>query len=346
MSTLHSGPAPHTVSGGSLTGSAAGITSGPVPSRRFGRSLGVNNLKPKVCTYSCAYCRLGRTVRMGTERQPFLGADAVARAVRTSVEEARRSGEQIDHITFVPTGEPTLDVGLGRAIHLLRTHGIPVAVVTNGTLLTSREVRDALSEADRVGIKVDAVREEAWRRVNRPHRRLELAAILDGMRAFADSYGGTLSTETVLVDGVNDGEEEVRATAAFVASLRPATVYLSAPTLPTAEPWARIPSEAALTRAWELFRAWNPRVELLVGYEDDAYVSTGDPVRDLLSIAAVHPMRELAVHRMLQHAGARWGVVSELVEKGDLVEVHYGPHRYYIRPFGATHPQPSQPSQQ
>jgi len=342
MSTLHSGSTPHTVPGGSLTASAAGITFGPVPSRRFGRSLVVNNLKPKVCPYSCAYCQLGRTVCMGTERQPFHGAETVARAVRVRVEEARQSGERIDHVTFVPTGEPTLDLGLRRAIHVIRSLGIPVAVVTNGALLTNREVREALCEADRISLKVDAVREASWRRINRPHLRLDLAAILDGMRTFAAEYGGTLSTETVLIDGVNDGEEEVRATAAFVASLHPTTVYLSAPTPPTAEAWARVPSEAALTRAWELFRAWNANVELLVGYEDDAFASTGDPVRDLLSIAAIHPLREMAAHHVLEHAGASWGVVSELVEKGDLVEVHYGPHRYYMRPYGARHPQPTQ----
>ncbi|MBM4049747.1 MAG: radical SAM protein, partial [Planctomycetes bacterium] len=167
MSTLHSGSTPHTVPGGSLTASAAGITFGPVPSRRFGRSLVVNNLKPKVCPYSCAYCQLGRTVCMGTERQPFHGAETVARAVRVRVEEARQSGERIDHVTFVPTGEPTLDLGLRRAIHVIRSLGIPVAVVTNGALLTNREVREALCEADRISLKVDAVREASWRRINR-----------------------------------------------------------------------------------------------------------------------------------------------------------------------------------
>ncbi|NJD19056.1 MAG: radical SAM protein [Gemmatimonadetes bacterium] len=332
MSTLHVGHLPDTAPGSALGGSAAGITFGPLPSRRFGRSLGVNNLKPKVCTYSCAYCQLGFTVWMGTERRPFHGSEAVARAVRRRVDEARRSGEHIDHIVFVPGGESTLDEGLGRAIHVVRPLGIPVAVVTNGSLLTTGEVREALSEADRVCLKVDAVREEAWRRVNRPHRRLELDAVLDGMRAFAAGYGGTLSTETVLVDGANDAEAEVRATALFVASLHPATAYLSVPTWPTAEDWVRPPSEAVLARAWEVFRASGPSVELLAGYEGDALVSTGDPERDLLSFAAVHPMREMAVRHLLKHSGARWGVVSRLLERRALVEVRYGPHRYYLRP--------------
>jgi wyosine [tRNA(Phe)-imidazoG37] synthetase (radical SAM superfamily) len=241
-----------------------------VPSRRFGASLTINNIKPKVCTYSCTYCHVGQTIRMCTERQAFHGADAVCRAVRGHVEETRRTGERIDHLTFAADGEPTLDVGLGRAVHVLRSMGIPVAVVTNGALLTHPEVRHALAEADRVSLKVDAVREGAWRRINRPHRRLDLGAILDAMRDFASSYQGTLLTETTLLDGVNDDEEELCATAAFVGDLEPATAYLVVPAGRTAEPSVRPSSEAVLARASELFRARHPRVELLVGHHGAA----------------------------------------------------------------------------
>lgn len=332
MSMLHSGPQSHTDPVGGLAGSVAGITYGPVPSRRFGRSLCVNNLTPKVCTYSCAYCPFGRTVRMGTERQSFHGSEVVARAVRARVEQVRRAAEPIDHITFVPSGEPTLDTALGRAVHVLRPLGIPVAVVTNGSLLSNHEVREGLAEADRVCIKLDAVRENAWRRLNRPHRRLDLGGVLEGVRTFADSYAGVLSVETTLVGGVNDGDDDVRATAIFVSSLRPATAYLSVPTPPTAEAWAMPPAEAVLARAWELFRCFQPDVELLAGYGDEAPGSTGDPEQDLLAAAALHPLREMAVRHLLERAGAPWGVVSGLLQRGALVEVRYGPHRYYLRP--------------
>jgi len=196
-----------------------------------------------------------------------------------------------------------------------------------------------------VCIKVDAVREGCWRRVNRPHRRLELDAVLEGIRTFAASYQGVLTTETTLVGGINDGTDDLRATAIFVSSLRPATAYLSVPTRPTAEDWARPPAEAVLARAWEMFRSFNPNVELLSGYGDDAPGDAEDPEQDLLAMAAVHPLREMAVRHVLEHAGASWAVVSQLVGRGALVEARCGPHRYYLRPVreGADAQRPAQP---
>lgn len=309
-----------------------GTTYGPVPSRRFGRSLGINNIPAKVCSYSCVYCQVGRTVQMRSERRRFYGATAVGAAVRARVEAARRTGNEIDHLSFVPDGEPTLDLDLPATIRSLKPLGIPVAVITNGSLMAVPEVRAALALADRVSLKVDAVREDVWRKVNRPHRRLDLTAILDGMTAFAAEYRGVLTTETMLVAGVNDGEDDLRATAAFVAGLVPATAYLSVPTRPPAESWVASPDEASLARAYEVFNAFHSHVELLLGYEGDAFTSTGDVLADLLGITAVHPMREGAVRRMLEGSGVGWSAIQDLLSAGDLVEVRYGPHRYYLRP--------------
>ncbi|MHB1193583.1 MAG: radical SAM protein [Longimicrobiales bacterium] len=311
---------------------APGTTFGPVPSRRFGRSLGINNIPPKVCTYACVYCQVGQTVQMRRERRAFYDARGIAAAVRGRVDAARRAGEQVDHLSFVPDGEPTLDQDLLAVIRLLRPLEIPIAVITNGSLLFLPDVRAALSAADRVSVKVDAVREGAWRKINRPHRHLELPMVLEGMRAFAESFEGVLTTETMLVDGVNDAEDELRATAAFVGELAPHTAYLAVPTRPPAEAWAVPPDAEGVARAYEIFRAFHPRVELLMGYEGDAFASTGDPVADLLSITAVHPMREVAVQRLLARGGVPWPVVGDLMEDGRIVQVAYGPHRYYMRP--------------
>lgn len=321
---------PLSVSAGAPSVRDSGIAFGPMSSRRFGLTLGVSNIAPKVCTYSCVYCPLGQTARMSVEPRPFLGSEAVARAVRFRLDDLRREGERVDHLTFMACGEPTLDVALSPAIRLLRSMGLPVAVMTNGALLTRPGVRAALCEADRVSLKVDAVRENAWRRVNRPHLRLDLESVLDGMHAFARSYEGVLTTETVLVDGLNDGEEEVSATAAFIGSLHPSLAYLSVPG-PPAGP-ARPATEESLARAWEIFQEQVSRVELSVGYEGSTVASTGDAAQDLLSITAVRPMSDRAVAAMLQHARLRWGVVDRLVEDGKLVEVHRGARRYFLRP--------------
>jgi wyosine [tRNA(Phe)-imidazoG37] synthetase (radical SAM superfamily) len=310
------------------------IAFGPVPSRRLGRSLGVNNIPPKVCTYSCVYCQLGRTLRIRTGRRVFRRPETVAAAVREKLESARRAGERVDYLTFVPDGEPTLDVHLGRTIRALRPLNVPIAVISNGALLAREDVRADLAEADWVSLKIDAVREETWRRVDRPHGRLRLGPILKGMQEFAAGFAGRLTTDTMVLAGLNDAEAELRATASFVGELGPVTAYLAVPTRPTAERWVRPANEVAMASAYEVFRAWHPRVELLVGYEGDAFASTGDPRDDLLSITAVHPMREAAVRRLLERAGASWDLVTDLIQRGMLVEVRYGAHRYFLRPLG------------
>jgi wyosine [tRNA(Phe)-imidazoG37] synthetase (radical SAM superfamily) len=309
------------------------IAFGPVPSRRLGQSLGINNIPPKVCSYSCIYCQLGRTRRMRTGRRRFREPDALVAAVGNKVKAAERAGERIDYLTFVPDGEPTLDSDLGWTIRSLRPQGIPVAVITNGSLIDREDVRADLAEADWVSLKIDAVREETWRRIDRPHGRLRLGPILDGMREFAVGFGGHLVTETMVLEDINDAEAELRATAEFVGELGPATAYLAIPTRPPAEAWAQPATEEAIGRGYEVFRAWHPRVELLIGYEGDVFASTGDPEEDLLSITAVHPMREEAVRRLLERAGAAWDLVSDLVRRGQLVEVAYGTHRYFMRSF-------------
>ena len=125
-------------------------------------------------------------------------------AVQNKVEKAKKAGEAVDYLTFVPDGEPTLDVDLGREIELLRPLGIKIAVITNSSLIGREDVREDLTGADWVSLKVDATNEAAWRKVDRPHGRLQLRAILEGMRTFRDIYERELVTETMLVSGVND----------------------------------------------------------------------------------------------------------------------------------------------
>ncbi|HUV90069.1 MAG TPA: radical SAM protein [Anaerolineae bacterium] len=307
------------------------IAFGPVPSRRLGRSLGINNVPPKTCTYSCTYCQLGRTTRMQVERGPFYDPEEILRAVQDKVEKAREAGEPVDYLTFVADGEPTLDANLGREIELLKHSGIPIAVITNGSLVWHEDVREALLKADWVSLKVDAVEEETWRRVDRPRGTLSLAAILDGALRFGHDYAGTLATETMLVAGLNDGPESIARVADFLARLRPATAYLSIPTRPPAEAWAHAPGEEALNRAYQILSEKVGQVEYLIGYEGDAFAFTGSVEEDLLSITAVHPMREDAVSAFLARAGANWSVVKRLIERDQIVQTVYRGDTFYQR---------------
>jgi wyosine [tRNA(Phe)-imidazoG37] synthetase (radical SAM superfamily) len=274
---------------------------------------------------------------MRVGRRRFYDPDEVVRDVRSKVQQAAAADAGIDYLCFVPDGEPTLDVHLGYEIEQLQPLGIPIGVITNGSLLWRPDVREELMQADWVSCKVDAVREPAWRSVDRPRGSLQLAELLDGALEFARSYAGKLVTETMLVGGVNDGEEELRETAAFLARLRPATAYLSIPTRPPAEAWVRPPGEAALNRAYQILSEQVPSVEYLIGYEGNAFASTGDVQSDLLSITAVHPMREDAVQAFLERAGASWSAVRALVDQDALVETAYGDHTFYVRATSRRH---------
>jgi wyosine [tRNA(Phe)-imidazoG37] synthetase (radical SAM superfamily) len=310
------------------------IAFGPVPSRRLGRSLGVNNIPPKVCTYACVYCQLGRTIKMQVERRAFYEPGEILKAVQDKVERAREIEETLDYLTFVPDGEPTLDANLGHEIELLRPLGIKIAVITNASLIWREDVREALIKADWVSLKVDSTREEVWRRINRPYRALQLASILDGMLEFTKAYRGELVTETMLVESVNDSDDLVTEVADFLALLRPARAYLSIPTRPPAEEWVRPPGEEAINRAYQILNERVDQVEYLVGYEGDAFAFTGNVEEDLLSITAVHPMREEAVSEFLTRARTDWSIVRALINQGQLIGMDYEGRKFYMRKLG------------
>jgi len=307
------------------------IAFGPVPSRRLGRSLGINNIPPKICTYSCIYCQLGRTIKMQVKRGVFYEPEEVLRDVQDKVERAKEVGESIDYLTFVPDGEPTLDVNLGREIELLRPLGIKIAVISNGSLIGREDVREDLLGADWVSLKMDSTRREIWRKIDRPHGSLQLTSILDGALEFAQAFKGELATETMLVEGVNGGDDHIREVAGFLARLRPAIAYLAIPTRPPAEEWVHSPGEEVINRAYQIFSEKVGCVEYLIGYEGNDFAFTGNVEEDMLSITSVHPMREDAVSEFLARAGADWPAVHRLIAQGQLIEMAYEGRKFYMR---------------
>ena len=309
------------------------IAFGPVPSRRLGRSLGINNIPPKVCTYSCVYCQVGRTHTLQVERCPFYEPEDIFKSVRKQVKKAIKKGERIDYLTFVSDGEPTLDANLGCEIDLLRSLGIKIGIITNASLVFREDVRADLMKADWVSLKFDSISKMSWRKINRPHRDLELGLILRGMLDFSKVFRGKLLTETMLVQGIRIHADILKEMADFLPGLNLAKAYLAIPTRPPAENWVRLPAPEDINVAFQIFREKLDQVEYLIGYEGNAFAFTGSVEKDLLRITSVHPMRESAVREFLTKAAADWSVVHQLIAQSKLVETEYAGQKFYIRNF-------------
>ena len=309
------------------------ITFGPVPSRRLGRSLGINNIPPKICSYACVYCQLGKTIKMQIERQAFYRSEDILESVRDRVRQILKQQEKIDYLAFVPDGEPTLDINLGINIDAVKNLAIPVAVISNGSLISRPDVRSDLRKADWVSLKVDAVAEELWRAIDRPHGKLNLHQILDGMLVFRSEFKGTLVTETMLVKGMNDSVKSVHEIGQFLARLQPDIVYLSIPTRPPADKNIRRADPETINIAYQIMKSYVDKVELIIGYEGNAFSFTGDIRKDILNITSVHPMRLEAINAFLHQTIADWTIIEKMLENGELVQTEYQGQIFFMRSY-------------
>lgn len=307
------------------------IIFGPVPSRRLGRSLGINHIPPKHCSYSCLYCQVGPTDAQEITPRRFYPPQEIRRQVVLRLEALRACGEVVDYLTFVPDGEPTLDSQLGEAIEGLRDLKLPIAVISNATLIWRPKVRAILSRADWVSLKVDSVDTEVWRRINRPHPDLRLADILEGIRTFARDFSGTLVSETMLLAGINDGQAAIEALGLFLNEAGISRAYLAVPHRPPAVSSVHGPDEAVMTHAYQCLSGRGIKVELLTGYEGEDFTFSGDLRRDLLAITAVHPLRESGVRALAEKARVDLSVVARLLDTGELRRVVHEGEPFYIR---------------
>jgi len=225
---------------------------GPVPSRRLGRSLGIDPLPFKTCNQNCVYCQLGRTTPL-TDRRSFpASATQVVEEVRLTLESGKAG--PLDWLTFVGSGEPTLHAGLGTMIRAVRRFApVPIAVITNGSLLWRPEVREELSCADAVLTCLDAGTERMYRRIHRPHPDLVFDQLLAGWPDFRRAFGGQFWIDVMLVKDVNDSDQAIEGIARVLARVMPDRIHATVPTRPPAEPWVEPASRERLLYARKLF---------------------------------------------------------------------------------------------
>jgi len=254
---------------------------GPVPSRRLGRSLGIDLVPFKTCSYDCVYCQLGPTTERTCERREWVPVQAVLEEI-----EARFSGEVsgIDYLTFSGSGEPTLHARIGELIRDLKQRSsIPVAVLTNGSLLWQKEVQDDLMAADLVIPSLDAPDAHLFQRVNRPHPDLDFEQVVDGMARFGERYPGTVWLEIFLLAGITGMAGEVKRLAGLVRRLKPACVQLMTVARPPQEEFATAVSREQMERLAQLFEGVQVLLPDAVPAAGDAwFAATREQVLELL----------------------------------------------------------------
>ncbi len=219
---------------------------GPVNSRRLGRSLGIDLIPTRICSFDCIYCEVGAKRLITGVRKEYVPLTALLSEVDRFLTQPD-AAELFDLLTITASGEPTLHTGIGRFIEALKKRSDkPVAVLTNGSLLSDPEVRRDLAAADLVIPSLDAARDESYRKINRPHADFPIARLIDGLARFSQEFQGRLWLEILLVKGINDRPEDIAALQAALRMIRPRKIQLNTVVRPPLEQSAQPLSEAEL----------------------------------------------------------------------------------------------------
>jgi len=303
---------------------------GPVPSRRLGFSLGINNIPYKVCSYSCVYCQLGRTLKYSIERSPYGDPQRIV----DEVSKVLSRNVRVDFITFVPDGEPTLDSNLGLIADALKSRfDIPIAILSNSSLIWREDVVEDLMLFDLVSFKVDSVIKSTWRRINRPHGALDIDSILRGIKSFSRIFRGRIISETMLVHEINTSRHELMKIAGFLSDIKPSMAYISIPIRPPAESWVKKPCEDELVAAYAIFSGLlgEKRVELLNLPEPCEFQVHDDPIEFILSTTRVHPLKiDYAMDILVGHGLDAEAIIDRLIAEGKIRIVNYEGEKFVI----------------
>jgi wyosine [tRNA(Phe)-imidazoG37] synthetase (radical SAM superfamily) len=304
---------------------------GPVPSRRLGQSLGIDTIPLKTCNWNCVYCQLGRSQPLINRRENYSPPSEIVTEVRQALE-AHKPGE-IDWVTFVGSGEPTLHTSIDWLIKQVKTlTDIPVAVITNGSLLYDPQIRDGLTAADAVLPTLDAGTSQLYRLINRPHPAATFERLTSGLVDFRRAYSGQLWVEVMLVRGLNDTEQALQAIASVLTQVEPDEIHISLPTRPPAETWVQPADEEGVMRALailgEVARALHPAIG---SFDLSGCENLADAV---ISIITRHPMREEELKRTFEQTAPDQAglVLAELEQSGRAQIVE----RYGVRFWSAA----------
>ncbi len=296
---------------------------GPVPSRRLGKSLGIDLVPFKTCTYNCIYCQLGRTTRKTVQRQDWVAPDMVLEQLSIEL------NKPCDTITLAGSGEPTLHSRIGELIGGIKEiTDVPVAVLTNGSLLSLVDVRRDLLQADIVLPSLDAGNETLFRHVNRPHREIRFENMVQGLVDFRSCYEGQIWLEIFLLGGVNGLPASMEEIAAIAEKISPDRIQLNTVTRPPAEPFAMQVPES-LMRC--LAPAFHGKAEIIADFKGNPRKEESDTSRDTVKNLIMR--RPCTLEDIAWALSVRFSTAAKYVEEltagGEIESESVGKRSYY-----------------
>lgn len=267
-----------------------GFIFGPVPSRRLGLSLGINIIPFKTCTYNCIYCEVGKTTNLTITRQPFFNTDNIKKEFKNSIEKVGK----IDFVTFSGSGEPTLNSDIGELIDFVKSFKkYKVAVLTNGSLLYLKSVRNALIHADVVVPSLDSAREESFKKINMPHKDLKLDKIIEGLKKFSDEFKGEIWLEVLFAKNINDSEKDLDALSDVINYIKPVQVQIGTVDRPPAYISAKRLSNQEMMDVYSILSAKSDvKIEIISAFSRESDSFYDNIERSIIKMINIRPCSE------------------------------------------------------
>jgi wyosine [tRNA(Phe)-imidazoG37] synthetase (radical SAM superfamily) len=304
------------------------VVYGPVRSRRLGLVLGVNNIKPNVCSYNCVYCPGGKTSCCSICTNNCLSPYNLYFSVKNKLDEINKSGKKVDYILFAGRGDPALDSSLSKEISILREFGYKIAVFTNSSLIWNENIQENLLFADYVSLKIDTVNEDTWLKINRPHQRLRYNLILNGIEQFSKKFNGVLTTETTLINNINDSEKEIEQLGKFFSTIKHRTSYFMTPIYPPAESYAISPDTETLIKLSKIIKEQVRDSVTLCCPETEEFFTTDDFENELLGLLELHPVNEDAVRNFIKGNG-KLKTLNNMIANNIIKETDFNGKKYF-----------------